>query len=146
MLRTLVFVLPVLIPSWRFFKSIEPSPRVEWAPVPAGGTANTTPAAWQEFRPRPTRLSAFTMIRRLVWSPDRNEDLFLISCAERIHAAPTDHSIDAIRRCIQSDASKGLIHPSSDRLIFRLTFVHREGSQLVQEVIFQSDPFPAGQS
>jgi len=139
MLRTLSFVLPVLLPSWRFFQSIEASPRVEWASV----DNDNAPTRWQEFRPHPQHISLLQMFWFLFWNPTRNADLFIVSCAERIRAAPNEHSINVIRDAIQSDIQEGLIFPSTDEIQFRLVFVHREDKQLVRETVYVSDSFPA---
>ncbi|MEM9341792.1 MAG: hypothetical protein AAGA87_01980 [Pseudomonadota bacterium] len=117
-------VLPVLIPSWRFFKAIEPSPRVQWA------MASDSPV-WLEFRPRPFRVSRLEMIRRLFWNPDWNDTLFVVSCAERIQENPTEHNIAEIKRRISEDVSQGAFQ-------FRLVFVHRDG----EDIVFVSDVFP----
>ena len=77
MKRLLLLLLPALIPSWRFFKTVEPSPRVQWTLVQDGERK------WQEFNPRPEVVSFGRMLRRMVWNPRWNEALFLVSLAER---------------------------------------------------------------
>lgn len=140
MLKTLSLILPVLIPSWRFFKTIEPSPRVQWA---LSSDSDTPPNAWQDFRPRPLTVTWLQMIARLFWNADRNEELFVISCAERIQQQPDAQSIHEIRRRIQFDIEQMRIDATGQLLQFRLVFVHREQAELVQEVVFLSDPGPA---
>jgi len=54
MLQTIKLLLPALMPSWRFFAAIAPSPRIELALLK---TAKDVPDVWQEFRPRPEHLS-----------------------------------------------------------------------------------------
>ena len=54
MLHGLKLLLPALIPSWRFFDTIAPSPRIEYALLHDPHAA----AAWREFRPRPARPDA----------------------------------------------------------------------------------------
>lgn len=139
MRKTLSLILPVLIPSWRFFKSIEPSPRVQWALVIAStGTAPN----WQEFRPRPKSVSPLQMLCRLFWNPVWNEFLFLVSCAERIHDHPTNHSINEIQHRIRSELVP-TPQPSHDTsLQFRLVFVERTDETLSETVVFLSDLFP----
>ena len=80
MLRPLALLLPALIPSWRFFDVIAPSPRIEFAML----TSPDSAAVWQAFRPRPARVALSTMLGRLFWNPRWNESLFLVSCAERL--------------------------------------------------------------
>ena len=68
MLRTLKLLLPALVPSWRFFDTIAPSPRIEYALL---RNAEEPPSSddWREFRPRPARQSAIRMLGRLLWNP-----------------------------------------------------------------------------
>lgn len=138
MLRTVLLILPVLIPSWRFFRAIEPSPRVQWAVLPS---RDATEGAWQEFRPRPATLTRFQTFCRLFWNPAWNDSLFVVSCAERIAEHPTAHSIDEIKQRILVEIEKMQIDPAMERLRFRLVFVSRDQTGLSQEVVFVSDPF-----
>jgi hypothetical protein len=129
MRKTLSLVLPVLIPSWQFFKTIEPSPRVQWAQIDGDAPR------WQEFRPRPQRLGPLRMLRRLFYNAAWNEALFLVSCAERIEAEPTTHSITEIQRRILAT----LPYMPDATLQFRLIFIDRNG----QDLLYRSAPFPA---
>ncbi|MGC1488683.1 MAG: hypothetical protein WA784_12950 [Albidovulum sp.] len=140
MLKSLSLILPVLIPSWRFFKAIDPSPRVEWARRSKGDNA---PVVWHAFRPRPLTVTPLQMVTRLFWNPDWNDALFVVSCAERIQQQPTDHSITEITRRIQQHIAQMPIDAAGDLLQFRLVFVHREETDLVQEIVFLSDVVPA---
>lgn len=130
MLRTLSLLLPALVPSWRFFDVIAPSPRIEVRrPQSVGDEA----AAWQEFRPRPAHVTPLQMLARLFWNPRWNETLFLVSCAERLTDEPTDHSRDEIFRRIAADLAP-------DALVqFRLLFVSRRGEAIDTDVAFVSD-------
>lgn len=138
MWKTIFLILPVLVPSWRFFKAIEPSPRVQWALIPACGNAALE---WHEFRPRPETLSPRQMLLRLFWNPAWNESLFLVSCAERIQECPTDHSINEIRQRILDDIVMKAIEVTGRKLKFRLIFVHREGTRICKETVFLSETF-----
>lgn len=139
MWKTASLILPVLIPSWRFFKAIEPSPRVQWALLKFQDDAAKD---WQEFRPRPIYVSPFQMVCRLFWNPAWNEALFLVSCAERIQQCPTDHSINEIRQRIRSEVEQISIDTANMWLQFRLVFVQRSGAGLSEDVVFVSDTFP----
>jgi hypothetical protein len=123
MFYRLRLILPALIPSWRFFKAIEPSHRVEWR-VAAG--------AWREFHPRPARVSLAAMIARLFWNPAWNDALFVVSCAERIAQSGCAHSVEEIRRRVA-------LKPGSVQ--FRLVFVQRVEGVLVREEVYASDIF-----
>lgn len=139
MLNTLAMILPVLIPSWRFFKTIEPSPRVQWALLSEGGGG---PADWQELHPPPATVTALQMLARLFWNADRNEQLFVISCAERIQQQPTAHSIDEIGRRVRQKMTHMGLDRTDQYWQFRLVFVHREQARLVKKVVFLSEARP----
>lgn len=138
MWNALPLVLPVLIPSWRFFKSIEPSPRVQWAFLDG---ATSTPDQWRNFRPTPQHVSAVEMLRRLFWNPDRNDTLFVVSCAERIQQNPTDHSIQGIGQRIRDEITQNTVGAQPRVFVFRLVFRQRIDDQLVDDILFVSDPF-----
>jgi len=138
MLKTLALVLPALVPSWRFFKAIEPSPRVQWAVFDVG-----EPPTWREIRPRPENVLPFQAVLRLFWNAAWNETLFVVSCAERIQEQPTPHSIGEIQQRLRGDIRRRGIDASGMRLRFRLVFVHRERTELVERVVFLSDEFRA---
>jgi hypothetical protein len=132
MLRTLKLLLPALIPSWRFFDAITPSPRLEFALLknPEDPANN-----WQEFRPRPAQLSLKRTLISLFWNPHWNESLFLVSCAERLVNEPTDHSHAEILKRLRRE-----IVPTSPALYlqFRLVFVSRDGAQLKKDIWYLS--------
>ncbi|WP_264213756.1 hypothetical protein [Leisingera thetidis] len=139
MLSLLNLLLPALMPSWRFFKSVDPSPRVEWAMTASAGSAAVQ---WQEFRPRPQRLTPLDMAQRMLWNPRWNESLFLVSCAERLTLNPADHSLQEILRRIAAELERAL--PPGARLPylrFRLVFIDRdENGALIKAVTYQSEP------
>lgn len=129
-LRVISLLLPALIPSWRFFKSVAPSPRVEYRVI--GGAAACD---WVEDRPRPATLAPMAFVRRMIWNPDWNEQLFLVACAERMIEEPSQHSLDEIliRVARVLDADQGLLQ-------IRLVFITREGDTLVKTVDYESAP------
>ena len=131
MLKPLMLLLPALIPSWRFFDVIAPSPRIEYALLAAVDDA----ADWIEFRPRPARVSWLAMLGRLVWNPRWNETLFLVSCAERLIDQPTPHSEDEIYRRIAAD-----LDALEPWLTFRLVFLERQGEEITREELFRAAP------
>ena len=131
-------ILPVLIPSWRFFKSIEPSPRVQWAALSMAGDADPV---WRAYRPRPADVAPLEMLWRLFWNPAWNEDLFVVSCAERIRNDPTPHSINEIQRRVIREIDQTQTGVSDRWFQFRVVFVHRDARGLIQEVLFVSEAF-----
>ena len=147
MLQTLKLILPAIIPSWRFFDTIAPSPRIEFALLETlQGSESTIP--WREFRPRPQSLSISNMLGRMFWNPRWNESLFLVSCAERIMENPTEHSIQEILNRIKNDLQKDssvytIITPY---LQFRLVFISRQGLEIQREISYISQVFSFSES
>lgn len=134
--QTLQLLLPAIIPSWRFFDEIAPSPRIEFAILT---DEEDDVANWQEFRPRPEYLSVVEMFKRMLWNPDWNHNLYLVSCSERLMSNPTDHSTEQIFAAIQSDlkgAPKATLHGGF--IQFRLVFLYRQEEEVERHVTFMS--------
>lgn len=91
---------------------------------------------WTKARPRPAHLSFAAMLGRMLWNHRRNETLFLVSCAERLVDAPSDHGAKEIRKRLARDlgAPEGVPR-------FRLVFVRREGTWIVKTVEYASPAF-----
>ncbi|MEP0153348.1 MAG: hypothetical protein ABJE81_01625 [Pseudophaeobacter sp.] len=121
-----------MIPSWRFFKTVAPSPRIEYRLIEAGRVGD-----WQEDRPRPWHLGPGQILRRMLWNPNWNEQLYLVSCSERLIEAPSQHSVDEINRRVAR-----LLPPGPESLQFRLVFLSREGAQIGKLVEYESMPVP----
>lgn len=136
MQRTLSLLLPALLPSWRFFQSIEPSPRVQWAIL---SDASEVPETWHDYRPRPRSVPWFVMLRRLIWNPRWNESLYMVSLAERMTDEPSAHTISEIRRLIHADLPE--IH-GGKLLQFRLIFVTRDNGEFARHLLYLSEPAP----
>ena len=134
MLQFLMLLLPGLIPSWQFFKTVEPSPRVQWRLLSDDGSGD-----WRDYQPRPQSLSVQAILRRLFWNPDWNDTLFMVSLSERLMDSPTPHSLREIQRRLEGEAAQD---PSADRLQFQLVFVSRDGGELIQEITYLSAPWP----
>lgn len=141
-LYTLKLMLPALIPSWRFFYEVAPSPRIEYALSPTA--QNKTQKNWQEFRPRPDHLPFTSMLHRMLWNPRWNESLFLVSCAERYMEFPTDHSYHEILNRIKRDLinQKETDLTATPYLQFRLVFVKRENTDIQKDILFESSIHP----
>lgn len=139
MLQTLKLLIPALIPSWRFFDTIAPSPRIEFILLE---TAEDTSVHWREFRPRPARLSIGVMLKRMFWNPTWNETLFLVSCAERLMQNPTEHSSREILNRITAELERGSIDVAATPYVqFRLVFLSREGARIQKHITFESPIF-----
>ncbi|OCX61006.1 hypothetical protein BFP70_16210 [Thioclava sp. SK-1] len=135
-MNILALIAPVVLPSWGFFSEVGPSPRIEYRWLDRGDD-------WREFRPRPARLGLGRYLLRLVWNPDWNESLYLVSLSERLVDHPTAHSIAELERYMRhhlrpetgNDIGRG---PSMVQ--FRLAFWSREGAALVKDVYYESAP------
>lgn len=138
MLNVFKLLLPALVPSWRFFDIIAPSPRIQYALLPA---AQADAADWQAFHPRPQQLAFISMCKRLFWNPSWNDILFTVSCAERLLQQPTRHSEDEILKRIGREIlSTAAPQTVSDTgfLQFRLLLIQRQGTQLLEQIAFYS--------
>lgn len=135
MLRLL---LPALIPSWRFFDTIAPSPRIEFALLDREEEAAPN---WRAFRPHPNRLSFGAMLRRLFWNPLWNESLFLVTCAERLLEQPSSFRENEILRRVAHAIELGEIESGVNKPRFvrvRIVVLRRGDSQIQGRVMFTS--------
>lgn len=129
MLQALKLLMPALVPSWRFFDAVGPSPRIEYRVM---AYEHRDDDDWREFRPRPAHIGWRAMLGRMVWNPQWNETLFMVSCAERLIQNPTLHSQQEIWQRIADTLEAG---PS---LQFRLALVSRQGAQMHREIAYVS--------
>ncbi len=129
--------LPVLFPSWRFFSSIGPSPRIH---IAFSNNESDEPIHWREFRSLPEKLSFREGIFRLFHNPRWNETLYLNSCAERLFEAYSDIREQEIMRSILAAIKSGEINPdaNSTSVKFKISAVIREGRAVTQPVTFVS--------
>ena len=146
--RVLRLVLPVLVPSWRFFDSIGPSPRLEYqwrAP-----DAPEDPAqAWTPWVLTPARVGVGTMFARLLFNAARNEALYLLACCERLVDDASHHAEQEIAARLAAHLKNERLaaHLREERLAapglvrFRIVEVYPEAGQLQRQVAFVSAPF-----
>lgn len=132
MFTTVRLILPALIPSWRFFKTVAPSPRVEFRLV-----EHKKPSAWREADPRPPTLGFGAMMLRLFWNARWSEALYLTTCAERLIATQ-----DPIFEQEINERLAARIPGVNALLQFRLIFVVRAGGRIERHMLFESDPAP----
>lgn len=138
MLKTLSLILPILLPSWRFFKTVEPSPRVQWALA-------TAPEVWHSYRPRPEQVPLRLMLWRLLWNPRWNQTLYVVSCAERLYLDPNAQSADQIACRVAREIMASTAAGAGALFRFRLVFVQRVGAQLEEEIVFISEAISLGE-
>lgn len=128
--RTIDLLLPALFPSWRFFKQVGPSPRVEYR-VLTGGCESE----WRESHPIPENVGLKRMLRRMFWNPARSTQLYMVSLSERLVSGLVEHSAAELNRLI---AEK--IGEQDGELQFRLMFMAPEGDQIVGTLVYESEP------
>lgn len=133
--QPLKLLLPALIPSWNFFDTISPSPRIEYSLL---SSEDEKTSSWIEFRPRSVQFSFKETLKNMVCSPKVNETLFLVSCAEKIIEKYTPHSEKEILKRIEKELLQRNGHKDKTFLQFRLLFIHRQGINLKSEVLFIS--------
>lgn len=131
MVRIITLLLPALIPSWRFFKVVEPSPRLQWAVLDDPAQEERV---WQEYRPRPQHVAPWQMLARLFWNPGWNDYLFMVTLAERLTIAPTDWAKDEVFHRIAAELPRADTH-----LQFRLVHLSRQSERITSEVTYLSD-------
>ncbi len=105
---------------------------------------------WQEFRPRPPVLHPVTMLRRLLWNPQWNENLFLVSLAERLMSASSAeteaHSerelLLRVARHLDRHGACGGSCDDRAYLQIRLRFVSRAGpaDEVISQIAYLSSP------
>ena len=111
LLRLAQLLLPVLFPSWRFFREVAESPRIELR-GPDG--------RWTDLTARPSHLPPGAYLRRLFWNRRWNEYLFLMSLSDRLAADPSPELLALLRRRIEAWPGAG------PGVTFRLVFVSPE--------------------
>lgn len=134
--RFFALMMPALMPSWRFFDVVAPSPRVHFRLWTAGDSEHE----WQEFDPRPVHVSIPVLLARMVWNPRWNEQLFVVSCAERVLDRHTDGAeFEIARRIVRRLTVEQML--STTRLQFRLIVVERADGALKSYEAFVSRTF-----
>jgi hypothetical protein len=78
------------------------------------------------------------MIRRLFWNAKWNETLYLVSCAERLVENPTQHSVDQFFNRLTANLSQEEKTGIVKFIKFRLVFIGRQGSDLVEQICYES--------
>jgi hypothetical protein len=131
--------LPVIFPSWRFFSSIGPSPRIHFTFLK---NENDEPDAWQEFRPRPAKVGLKNGLWRLLHNPEWNETLYINTCVERLFEGYSEMREREIMRRILTAIHSGEITVDADKLYvtYRISAVMREGQVIGQQVTFVATP------
>jgi len=135
----LKLLLPILFPSWRFFSSIGPSPRIHYAFLKH---EYDHPESWNEFRPKPGRTPFKQSICNLFHNPTWNETLYINTCAERLFEGYSEmREREIMRRLLNSiSANEIAVKPDAKYVVYRISAIMREGQVVTQQVTFISKP------
>lgn len=142
LLRAARLLLPVLVPSWRFFDSIGPSPRIEFlvwtqAATEAPGMPAEVAPPWAPWTLTPETVGVGTMFARLLFNASRNEVLYLLACCERVVDEGSRHAEQQI-------AARLAAHIRRQRLAAHILeqprAAHAEDGQLAAAASDPSDP------
>lgn len=135
MLRLL---LPVLIPSWRFFDTVGLAPCIEFTPL---AHEHGSPTQWRTFRAKPARRSWHETLLHLVWDPRGNETLYLLGCAERLLESGASSAEREIRDAVAAEIVA--LDPSTRWARFRVRLEGHEADPAAP-IEFESSSFPVG--
>ncbi|HVK99593.1 MAG TPA: hypothetical protein VM553_07275 [Dongiaceae bacterium] len=118
---------------------------------------------WHPFRPRPTRIPLSHYLLRLLWNPQGNEALYLLSSSEKILERDSPQAREVIAARIAQAIKAGHIStslfskphsskphsskpPSTTLFRFRLMEVERVENELVRRERFISPVFSVDQA
>lgn len=79
------------------------------------------------------------MLGRMLWNPDRNAQLYLVSLSERLVETGSDHAANELARRVAQ-----ALPADVTTYQFRLVFVQRQGGQLLRFVEYESDVLEVG--
>jgi hypothetical protein len=132
--------LPILFPSWRFFSSIGPLPRIEVGFV---ADRNSEPHMWLPFRPLPKRINFNLGLQQLFHNPLWNERLYINTCAEHLFEGYSEFREREIgQRLVEAALNQEMVVGSEFYyLVFRIRALESEAGQVRDEVVFVSRPF-----
>ncbi|NQY79075.1 MAG: hypothetical protein HRT47_02065 [Candidatus Caenarcaniphilales bacterium] len=134
MIKTLKLLLPILLPSWQFFKEIAPSPRIEFRLL----SSPNENINWQEFRPRPRKISLLSNILRFFYNAEWNETMYMINCAESLIIEPSQHADTEIKMRIKKYLITSGSSLENKFLEFRIIFINRKASDLETHILYES--------
>ena len=133
-------VLPILFPSWRFFSSIGPSPRIEVGFV---ADKNSEPQEWLPFRPLTKKITFTLGLQQLFHNPLWNERLYINTCAENLFEGYSEFREREIgRRLVVAALNEEIVVSGECQyLVFRIRALEFDAGQVRDDVVFFSKPF-----
>lgn len=132
--------LPILFPSWRFFSSIGPSPRIDVGFV---ADKNSEPQEWLPFRPLPKKVNFTLGLQQLFHNPLWNERLYINTCAEHLFEGYSEFREREIgQRLVAAALNKKIaVDGEFHYLVFRIRALESETGQVREDVVFISKLF-----
>lgn len=134
MIKIIKLLLPILQPSWQFFKEIAPSPRIEFRLLEHASEN----LSWTEFRPRPEKLPVLSHFYRFFYNAEWNESMYMTNCAESLIVEATEHADTEIKNRLTRYLLKEGYKLENKFFEFRIVFIYRKESALAAEVLYQS--------
>jgi hypothetical protein len=139
-------LLPILFPSWRFFSSIGPSPRIDVGFV---AEESGSPESWNPFRPIPQHITLMQQLIRLFHNPQWNELLYINSCAERLfEGGDVFYREEIAQRLLRSIALGEVVPPANAKFMqFRIRAIYSEDTdankmgQVKDDLFLQSQTY-----
>lgn len=137
--RLPALILPIVMPSWRFFDVIAPAPHIEfgWA-----DSATSNALAWRPFLPTPATIDWPLRLRHLWSNAARNETLYLLACADQVCYATSARAAAEIRARLERALANGSLDRQGPYLCLRIRTVVRVGTELQETVAYSAPPWP----
>ncbi|HEY6529905.1 MAG TPA: hypothetical protein VIZ65_14545 [Cellvibrionaceae bacterium] len=126
-------ILPIFFPSWRFFNSIGPSPRL-MVQIDAG--------AWEEFCAKPVKLNMLKRLGQLFYNPCGNQILFVQSCAARLFDEQGSDTVEIIFLAIAQAIALGQLQAPNEgsSLCWRVEELNwQTQGKITASIIYTSD-------
>jgi hypothetical protein len=135
-LQNIKILSPALFPSWRFFDTVVPAPRIEYRILQS---PQKKPSRWEKLYPKPFQVSLLQKIISIFWNPRWNEYLFLINCVESFIKKPTKKNEVEVVKLIKAElARKSIKFNDISHFKFRLLLLFREDTKLKEHIHFES--------
>lgn len=133
-------LLPIIFPSWRFFSSIDPSPRIEVGFV---ADKKSQPQDWLPFRLLPKKINVALGLRQLFHNPLWNERLYINTCAEHLFEEYSAFREREIGLRLVAAVLNGEISVNGEfqYLVFRIRALESDAGKVSDDVVFISGAF-----
>ena len=136
----LKLILPIIFPSWRFFSSIGPSPRIEMG---FAVDSQSEPQEWLPFFLLPKKVNFITGLQRLFHNPVWNDFLYINTCAENLFEGYSEfHEREIGMRLVDAVLNGNIsINGKFNYLRFRIRALEASAGKVNDGVVFISRAF-----